>query len=83
MDKLKAFWVWFDDTNIDLWLVSIFILGGTWRLTMWAMDFASGAYSHATNEMSSVGIAAVIAAVTTPYTALQVAALKFLFKVRE
>jgi len=32
--------------------------------------------------MSSVGIAAVIAAVTGPYAAVQAAALAFLFKVR-
>ena len=82
MSKLIDFWKWFDDTNIDLWLVSVFILYGTWRITAWAMDFASGVYSHATNDMSSVGIAAVIASVSAPYMAMQAAALAFLFKAR-
>lgn len=81
-EKLRAFWLWFDESNMDLWLVSVFILFGTWRLTNWAMDFANGAHEKATSEMSSVGIAAVIAAVTGPYAALQAAALAFLFKVR-
>ena len=81
-EKLKAFWEWFDNSNMDLWLVSVFILFGTWRLTGWAMAFASGAYERATGDMSSVGIAAVIAAVTGPYAAVQAAALAFLFKVR-
>ena len=82
MEKLKNFWKWFDDSNLDLQIISIAIIIGTWDLTSWAKAFASGAYAHATNDMSSVGIAAVIAAVTAPYAAVQAAALAFLFKVR-
>jgi len=82
MENLKAFWKWFDSTDIDLWLISVFILYGTWRITSWAMDFATGVYSSATTEMSSVGMAAIIAAVTAPYMALQAAAIAFLFKNR-
>jgi hypothetical protein len=46
------------------------------------MDFATGAYS-ATDEMSSVGMAAIIAAVNAPWATVLGFALKFLFKVRE
>ena len=83
MEKLKAFWKWFDDTDIDLWAVSVVILFGTWRITAWAMDFATGVYSSATTEMSSIGMAAIIAAVSAPYMALQAAAIGFLFKARQ
>lgn len=82
-DWAVRFWRWFDDTDIDLWLVSVFILWGTWRITVWAMDFANGVYAQNTSEMSSVGMAAIIAAVSGPYMALQAAAIAFLFKARK
>jgi len=83
MEKLKAFWKWFDDTNLDLQLISIWILWCGWQLAKWSMAFATGFYAEATNEMSSVGQAAIIAAVNAPWLTVVGFALKFLYKVRE
>jgi hypothetical protein len=82
MEKVKAFWTWFDETNLDLQLISCWILWCGWQTVRWSMDFATGAYS-ATDEMSSVGMAAIIAAVNAPWATVLGFALKFLFKVRE
>lgn len=72
--KITFLWDWIDKRQIDKHLVSMAILYGTWRITEWAMVFAS---SH-----SDLNGAAVIAAVSTPYAALQGAAIKFYFDAR-
>lgn len=77
MDKFNDLWDWLDRRDVDKHLVSIFIMYGTWRITEWAMDFA-----YSANDLSSVGMAAIIAAVTAPYMALQAAAIGFYFKSR-
>jgi hypothetical protein len=72
--KVTFLWDWIDNRQIDKHLVSIAVLYGTWRLTEWAMIFAT---SH-----PDVNGAAVIAAVTAPYAALQGASIKFYFEAR-
>lgn len=69
-------WEWVDKRDIDKYAVSIFIMTGTWKLTEWAVGYAN------THEASVQG-AAMIAAVTAPYMALQAAAIAFYFKARQ
>ncbi len=71
-----AFWDFIDKRDIDKHVVSVVIMWGTWRLTTWAMAYASSAH------VDAVGSAAIIAAVTAPYAALQAAAIAFYFKAR-
>ena len=69
-------WNWIDDRDIDKHGVSLLILWGTWAVTRWAMHFAE------TGERPGLEVAAIIAAVTAPYCALQAAAIGFYFKAR-
>jgi hypothetical protein len=69
MTKLARFWLWVDQHEVDKHFVSLAILWGTVKVTEWAMVFA-GTYPD--KYMA-------IAAVTTPYCALQAAAIKFYF----
>lgn len=73
-----AFWTWIDDRQIDKHLISLAILAGTVRVTEWAMEFAE---AHA-DAVNGAGVAAILAAVTGPYMALQAAAIKFYFDSR-
>lgn len=73
-----GFWDFIDQRGIDKHAVSIVIMMGTIRISEWAMSYAA---SHA-DMANSVGIAAIIAAVTAPYMALQAAAIKFYFEAR-
>lgn len=70
-------WDWIDKRQIDKHAVSLAILYGTIRVTAWAMDFA---VTH--GEKSGVEAAAIIAAVSAPYMALQAAAIGFYFRAR-
>jgi hypothetical protein len=70
-------WDWIDKRDIDKHVVSIVVLYGTKILTSWAMAFAT---AHA--DKPGLEIAAIIAAVTGPYMALQAAAIKFYFDSR-
>lgn len=74
---LTRAWDWVDDRDIDKHTVSLLILTGTYVVTNWAMGYAS-----AETDKSGVEVAAVIAAVSAPYMALQAAALKFYFEAR-
>lgn len=74
---LRRFWDWVDDRDIDKHAVSLAILYGTMTILKWAMAFAD---THP--DKSGVEIAAIIAAVSAPYMALQTAALSFYFKSR-
>ena len=72
-------WDWIDKRDIDKHVASITVLYGTWIVTDWAMGFAAAASIAGRNGVES---AALIAAVTAPYMALQAAALAFYFKAR-
>jgi hypothetical protein len=52
-------------------LVLIITLWMTWRVTEWAFEFA-----HATAGLGGYDVAATIAAITAPFTALQAAAFR-------
>ena len=73
---LTRFYDFIDERDIDKHFVSLFILGGTIVVTKWAMTYAE----HA--ERPGLEVAAIIAAVLAPYSALQAAALAFYFKAR-
>lgn len=75
---LTRAWDWIDERDIDKHAVSLFILGGTYIVTTWAMGYASRE-----TEMTGMEVAAVIAAVSAPYMALQAAAIKFYFEARK
>jgi len=73
-------WDWIDKRAIDKHVVSIVILYGTWIVTDWAMGFAA---ATSIAERPGLESAALIAAVTGPYMALQAAAIAFYFKARQ
>ena len=73
----KSTWDFVDKRQIDAYAVSLLILWGTVRVTDWAMGFVD-----AHPEVDGLKSAAVIAAVMTPLSAMQAAALKFLFEAR-
>lgn len=66
-----------DEFDLDKHAASIAIMYGTMTIIQWAMAFAS---SH--SDKSGIEIAAIIAAVSTPYMGLQTAALSFYFRAR-
>ena len=74
---LTRWWDWIDARQIDRHALSMGIFYGTARLTEWAMAFAASAH-----ERPGMEVAAIIAAVTAPYMALQAAAIKFYFDAR-
>lgn len=69
-------WDWIDERQIDKHVVSVVILFGTVIVTRWAMHYAEN------GNRPGLEIAAIIAAVTGPYSALQAAAIAFYFKAR-
>lgn len=73
---LTRSWDWVDERDIDKHIVSLAILYGTIVVTNWAMRFAE------TGARPGIEIAAIIAAVSAPYMALQAAAISFYFKSR-
>ena len=75
--SLKRLWDFIDERDIDKHIVSLFILWGTWKITDWSMGFAA-----ALGAKPGIEVAAVIAAVTAPYMALQAAAIAFYFRSR-
>lgn len=77
LHHLGKLWDWIDKRDIDKHVVTLCILYGTKILTDWAMVFA------VTNAARpGLEVAAIIAAVTGPYMALQAAAIKFYFDAR-
>lgn len=76
---LARLWDFIDDRDIDKHLLSMAIMYGTIQVTEWAMRFAN---LHG-DSANGAGTAAIIAAVTTPYMALQAASLKFYFDTRK
>lgn len=77
MNRLARLWDWIDERDIDKHALSVGIFYGTIKLTAWAMAFAA---LHP--EKTGIEVAAIIAAVTAPYMALQAAAIKFYFEAR-
>jgi hypothetical protein len=75
--RFSAFFDWVDDRDADKHFFSLVILSGTIFITQWAMGFAERA------ERPGLEVAAIIAAVLTPYSALQAAALSFYFRARQ
>lgn len=75
--RASQFWDWIDQRQIDAMLVSLAVLYGTTRILEWSFQFAS----HA--DRPGMEVAAIIAAVATPYSALQAAAIKFFFDARK
>lgn len=76
-NKLTQIWDWIDKRDIDKHTLSVGIFYGTVKLTEWAMIYAN---QHA--DKAGIEVAAIIAAVTGPYMALQAAAISFYFKAR-
>lgn len=76
--RLREFWDWIDKRQIDAYAISLAILFGTVRITDWAMDFVD---NHP--DVDGLKAAAIMAAVMAPWSALQGAALKFLFEARQ
>jgi hypothetical protein len=74
---VTTIWDWIDERDIDKHVISVFIMYGTIRVTSWAMTYAS-----AHSDKTGIEVAAIIAAVSAPYMALQAAALKFYFDAR-
>jgi hypothetical protein len=74
---LSNLWDWIDERDIDKHTLSVGIFYGTIKLSAWAMAFAE---LH--SDKSGIEVAAIIAAVTAPYMALQAAAISFYFKAR-
>jgi hypothetical protein len=74
---ITRFYDWVDDRQIDKHLVSVVILFGTVIVTKWAMHFAEE------GNRPGLEVAAIIAAVTGPYCALQAAAISFYFRSRQ
>jgi hypothetical protein len=69
-------WDWVDRRQIDAHLISAIVLWGTIKITSWAMHFASE------GDRPGIEVAAIIGAVMIPWSALQAAAIKFIFETR-
>ena len=76
--RLSEFWEWVDKRQIDAYVISLAILYGTVRITDWAMEFVDR-YP----DIDGLKAAAIIAAIMAPWSALQAAAIKFLFEARK
>ena len=76
--RASDFWDFIDKRQIDTYAISVAILWGTVKIVEWAMHYAN---THA--DKNGVEVAAVVAAVMTPYSLLQGAAVKFLFDARQ
>lgn len=76
--RAAQFWDWIDRRQIDAYAVSAIILYGTIRITEWAMAFVD---KHP--DKPGLEVAAIIGAVMVPWTAMQGAAVKFLFEARK
>lgn len=76
--RAGQFWDFVDKRQIDAYAVSAIILIGTIRITEWAMLFVE---KHP--EKSGIEVAAIIGALMVPWSALQGAAIKWLFDARQ
>lgn len=74
--RLSEFWDWVDRRQIDAHAISALTMFGTIKLSLWAMAFAE----H--SNRPGLEVAAIIAAIGTPWAALQAAVIKFVFDAR-
>jgi hypothetical protein len=75
---LTRFWHWVDHRNIDLHIVLFVTLWLTYDVISWAMGFAD---NH--QDMDGVKMAAIIAAVLTPWAGMQAAMFAFYANARK
>lgn len=75
--RAGAFWNFIDRRQIDAYAVSVIILYGTVDVMRWAMHFAEA------GNRPGLEVAAIVGAITGPYSLLQAAAIKFLFEARK
>lgn len=75
--RMSQAWDFIDKRDIDKHLISLAILAGTIIVTQWAMEFAYW------SSRPGIEVAAIIAAVVGPYSALQAAAIAFYFRSRQ
>lgn len=75
--RASQLWDFIDARDIDKHAVSLVILVGTIKVTMWAFHF-----SELHMDKSGAELALVVASVTAPYMALQAAAISFYFRAR-
>lgn len=71
-------WDWFDGRQIDRHVASLAIFAVTWKMTEWAM-----AYATLHPDKAGLEVAAVIAALMGPWSIAQAAAIKFYFDSRD
>lgn len=74
--RCSQLWDFVDKRDIDKHAVSLAVLFGTVQITAWSMQYATKA------DRPGLEVAAIIAAVSAPYMALQAAAIAFYFKAR-
>ena len=75
--RFSQLWDFVDRRQIDCWVVTIFTLTVTYRLTEWGVQFAS----H--SPRPGIEVAAIIGAVGAPWALLQAAVVKFVFDARQ
>lgn len=73
---LTQAWDWIDRRDIDKHMVCWAVFYGLIKITSWAIWFAN------TSARPGLDVAAVIGAVTAPYTMLMGAVVKFYFESR-
>jgi hypothetical protein len=78
MMLFEAIWDFIDRRQIDAYAISLAILWYTATVIEWAMNFVT-----AHPEVDGLKAAAIIAAITGPWSALQGMAIKFLFNARQ
>ena len=77
MNWFKRFWDWVDEREIDKHAISWLIVGyGLFWLTPWAMKYANE------SPRPGIDIAAILGAVTAPYTLLIGAVINYYLKAR-
>ena len=74
----SAVWDFIDKRQIDAYAISLAILWYTATVIDWAMNFVT---THP--DIDGLKAAAIIAAITGPWSALQGMAIKFLFNARQ
>lgn len=72
---LTRIWDWIDKRDIDKHVSSWVIIYGTLRITEWCFQYA--------RDFPNMETAAIIAAITVPWSALQMASLKWYFDSRQ
>lgn len=74
--RLGQIWDWIDHRDIDKHAVCWAVFYGLIKITSWAIWYASA------SQRPGLDVAAVIGAVTAPYTMLMGAVVKYYFEAR-